>query len=265
MSGKYERLENYLHEKKSSRNDINLSFREIESIIGGPLPKSAYQYKAWWANQTDTSTRSQARAWQSAGYKVDAIQLTGKDSWVWFRSVSPAQTGRSKQVAGIATGEVPRITNATTRPDDQVCQSTIYLVSCVSTKRQSRSPARDMYISDWFIKARNYVQSKQRPWFILSAKYGLLHPDRVITPYEMTLKNMKVSERKVWAEKVIRQMDKMLPDAERIVLLAGQDYRQFLLDHLNTRASCIDIPMAGMRIGEQKQWLAARVRDAQTG
>ena len=36
----------------------------------------------------------------------------------------------------------------------------------------------------WFYKARTYVERTGRPWFVLSAKYGLVHPDEVIAPYD---------------------------------------------------------------------------------
>ncbi len=64
---------------------------------------------------------------------------------------------------------------------------TIHLVSCVSLKRPIPSPARDLYISTWFLKARAYVEATRTPRFILSAEHGLLSPDEVITPYDRTV------------------------------------------------------------------------------
>jgi hypothetical protein len=58
----------------------------------------------------------------------------------------------------------------------------LYLVSCVSKKRDTPTTARALYVSDWFIKARTYVEATCSPWFILSAEYGLLHPDAVVAP-----------------------------------------------------------------------------------
>jgi hypothetical protein len=36
--------------------------------------------------------------------------------------------------------------------------STVYLVSCVSQKRERECAARDLYVSDWFCKARRYAE-----------------------------------------------------------------------------------------------------------
>ncbi len=68
----------------------------------------------------------------------------------------------------------------------------VYLVSCVSKKRSSRAPAKDLYLSDWFIKARNFVEANGGPWFILSAEHGLVAPDDLLEPYEKTLNTMSV-------------------------------------------------------------------------
>ena len=52
---------------------------------------------------------------------------------------------------------------------------TVYLISCVSKKRSTPAQARDLsYISDWFLKARDYVESTRSPWFIFSAEHGLV-------------------------------------------------------------------------------------------
>jgi hypothetical protein len=59
---------------------------------------------------------------------------------------------------------------------------TICLVSCVSAKRTTPALAKNLYQSDWFIKARAYAESVGSCWFFLSAKYGLVRPgdDRAI-------------------------------------------------------------------------------------
>jgi len=132
----------------------------------------------------------------------------------------------------------------------------IYFVSCVGLKRDAPCFARDVYISDWFRKARQYVEQTGRPWFILSAKYGLVAPEQKIEPYDLTLNTMRVARRKEWADTVLRQMDKLLPATSQVVFLAGQRYREFLVGPLKDRGVKIIIPMEGLRIGEQLAWFA---------
>src|SRR5690606_13413659 len=56
---------------------------------------------------------------------------------------------------------------------------TIALVSCVSSKEPHAAPARDLYTSALFRKARAYAERNADAWYILSAKYGLVDPNRV--------------------------------------------------------------------------------------
>ena len=132
---------------------------------------------------------------------------------------------------------------------------TVYLVSCVGQKRSQPAAARDLYRSAWFMKARSYVEASGRPWFILSAEYGLVAPDTVIEPYEKTLNTMGVAARREWAAMVARQLCEEVRRADRIVVLAGARYREFLMPVLSRMADVVEVPMEGLRIGEQLRWL----------
>ena len=131
---------------------------------------------------------------------------------------------------------------------------TLYLVSCVKGKQANAAAAKDLYTSDWFRKTRAYIEPTGMPWFILSAEYGLLHPDQWTAPYEKTLNKMRSWERKQWAEKVRHQMEQGLPKAEQIVVFAGEKYREHLMNYLRSRTSSVTIPLKGLRLGEQKRW-----------
>lgn len=108
---------------------------------------------------------------------------------------------------------------------DSLPRSTVFLVSCVGKKVSVPVRARDLYVSEWFARAREYIETSGSPWFILSAKYGLVSPDDVLEPYEQSLNQMKVDERHAWAARVQAQMEERLPKANRIVILAGRRYR----------------------------------------
>ena len=71
-SNKYRRLAAKFEE--AGGKPIRLSFAEIEEIIGFPLPESARQHRAYWAN---TTTHSISSCWMNAGYKVVEANLTG--------------------------------------------------------------------------------------------------------------------------------------------------------------------------------------------
>ena len=118
------------------------------------------------------------------------------------------------------------------------------------------APARELYLSPWFMGVRELVERSESPWFILSAKYGLVSPDEFLAPYNQTLNSMGKDERRAWASWVKAQMEQRLPVTKRIVIFAGQRYREYLMDYLRGRGARVEIPLEGLRIGEQLAWLA---------
>jgi len=129
----------------------------------------------------------------------------------------------------------------------------IVLISCVSKKLDRKSTAENIYTSPLFKKNLTYAKSlKPKEIYILSAEHGLLKLTDVIEPYDKTLNNMRSNEIKEWSEKVINQL-KSLTDLrnDEFTFLAGEKYRKFLIPELNN----VKIPMKGLKIGKQLQWL----------
>lgn len=75
---KYQPLFEYLRQQPDSV-PVELTFAEIEAILGRPLPPTATVNRAWWAN----SQAPQARLWQAAGWLVDDVNF--KEQTVVFR------------------------------------------------------------------------------------------------------------------------------------------------------------------------------------
>lgn len=136
----------------------------------------------------------------------------------------------------------------------------VYLIACVSQKLDRRAPAAELYRSDWFRKARTYVQETGARWYVLSAAHGLVEPTKRLAPYDVTLRDLTAAERRLWGEKTVRQLRRSIGPryAGPIVFLAGRLYREPLLAFAGERAA---IPMLGMGIGQQKAWLAAQIAD----
>ena len=148
-----------------------------------------------------------------------------------------------------------------TAKEDENAQlaAALYLVSCVGKKLPYPASAKRLYASDWFRKARAFVEAQNVPWFILSAEHGLLHPDAVTAPYEKTLNKMDADARRAWANAVMHALEPHLAKQKTVVILAGEKYREFLAPQLRTRGVQVCVPMAGLRIGEQLRWLNARL------
>lgn len=130
-----------------------------------------------------------------------------------------------------------------------VTMTTIGLISCTKSKLPSLAPARDLYSPSWvFRRSVAYVERHCSAWWVLSAKHGLLHPDKAIEPYDETLTSSTKAQRAAWAAPIRAMLTEVYPGA-RFVLLAGAAYAGAVegLDHVT--------PMARMGTGHRRRWL----------
>lgn len=65
------------HLKSLKYKHWKATFAEIERVLRRPLPKSAYTYQAWWANQ-EGAGHSQTAAWRDAGWRTANLDLASK-------------------------------------------------------------------------------------------------------------------------------------------------------------------------------------------
>ena len=86
----------------------------------------------------------------------------------------------------------------------------LVLIGCVKTKQSTPARARELYTSPLFVKRRRYAEGSGRPWYILSALYGLVDPDQVLEPYDMHLAKQSAAYRRHWAAQVVRDLTAML-------------------------------------------------------
>ena len=135
----------------------------------------------------------------------------------------------------------------------------IVLISCVSKKLSTRAKAKDIYVSPLFRLNMAYAK-KLNPAsiYILSAKYGLIHFNDEIEPYDLTLNSMSSHQVKAWADKVADQIQSCAdPKSDHFVFLAGEKYRKYLLPYL----SHYEVPMQGLTIGRQLQYLSGQIHE----
>lgn len=71
--GKYEPLSEFLVTHPGDK--IPMTFKEIEAILGAPLPKSK-QYAAWWSNNPSNNTMTQV--WLDAGFTTEQVDTVGE-------------------------------------------------------------------------------------------------------------------------------------------------------------------------------------------
>ena len=90
----------------SGRGRHSMSFAEIESVIGAPLPPSARTREEWWSNST--SGHSQARAWMRASYRTSKVDLDAEkvdftlEDWPEaFGKTDIRQAGPGRRLSGL--------------------------------------------------------------------------------------------------------------------------------------------------------------------
>lgn len=142
-------------------------------------------------------------------------------------------------------------------------QPRVLLVGCVSQKTDRPAPARDLYTSDLFHKRRAYAEASGRAWFILSAKHGLVQPDTTLAPYDETLTHLSQAALSKWGERTVSQLELVLgPLKGRVLEIhAGKRYVEGVGALLLFRGASVEVPLKGLRIGEQLQWYLLMTRE----
>jgi hypothetical protein len=99
-----------------------------------------------------------------------------------------------------------------------------FLIACSREKRAERAPAKDLYLSERFRLCRTAAEVYADKWFIVSAKHGLVHPERILSPYDTTIANMTPREFEMWNKKVTNQLARWVPKQSNIVCLGDSQY-----------------------------------------
>ena len=145
----------------------------------------------------------------------------------------------------------------------------LYVIGCSKEKRKRRCEAGLMYLGDLFKKAMKLAckdsDATAAP-LILSAKHHVLETHWTIEPYNLSLSDLTKEERKAWAARV-RECFPFRNDFKhwRVIFLAGALYREGIEDWMRERGAIVETPLAGLDIGQQKQWLNRALRIVEKG
>ena len=127
----------------------------------------------------------------------------------------------------------------------------VTLISCTNAKRDREAPARLLYDeSAYFRKMRAWARSRGDPWYILSAKHGLVEPNEPIAPYDK--RGLSKSQAATIAATLSAR------GVGRVYVCAGRDYLDALTPALEGHSIDVVDPFAGLRIGERMNELKAR-------
>jgi hypothetical protein len=239
---KYDALRQHLQSLPATTASVTLTFAEIEGILRFPLPPSAREHRPWWANDPSHSHA----VWREAGWETSDVDM--RSGRVTFVRAGPAGSARRLSNAASKTIAAP------SQPTTSGPRRRIGLISCTKAKLSRPAPARELYsASDLFRKAAAYCDANLDGWFVLSAKYGLVEPERVLEPYDVTLKTMSSLERRRWGAQVAQQL-RQLGDVA-LEAHAGAHYVRPLVE----AGVALDEPLRGLAIGQRKRWYLERL------
>lgn len=237
---------------------VVLDFAEIESVIGELLPPSARRHAAvYWSNSSYAGW-----AWRSAGFRSTRRGL-GPEQVAFVRD---QEAGLSRGAgAGLSSTVIspkgligPARSRRIAAPGEEAVRGgpDVVLVGCVKTKAGRPCPAKDLYISPLFTGRRRYAERSGRPWFILSAAYGLVKPDEVIQPYEQRVDDLDREARTAWGRQVTSDLLYRMGSLDALVveIHAGAAYVEAVRASLEAASARLVTPLAGLRLGEQLAW-----------
>jgi len=116
----------------------------------------------------------------------------------------------------------------------------------------ARVKARDAYVGSLFKSARRFAEKRGAKWLILSAKYGLLRPSRLISDYDISIG----AQSAITAEALSRQWQRLRNRPTVAVCLASKSYVKLLRDAIPDSVA-IRTPLDGMDLFERMRWLKA--------
>ncbi len=93
MRNKYAALGSYLATQR--REEVPMSFADVERITGETLPPSARRHRPWWSNNPNNSVMT--KVWLEAGFKTERVDMA-REMLVFRRLPS----GRGTPSSGVA-------------------------------------------------------------------------------------------------------------------------------------------------------------------
>ena len=119
--------------------------------------------------------------------------------------------------------------------------SIVMLISCGKRKSEIECKAKDMYNSSRFVMLKTIAEIAGIQWFIMSAKYGLLSPDEIIVPYDLSLSNCSEAYKNEWANKIVDKASTFSKDTTFFIAASG-DYAQRIVPRFLMRGYNVIVP-----------------------
>jgi hypothetical protein len=120
----------------------------------------------------------------------------------------------------------------------------VLLVGSSGGTGRAPRPAAELFGSPGFARARDAAVRSGLPWFVLSAKHGLLDPGDVVGPFDVLFGDQTAGYRGAWAEWVVVQLaDRVRLPGVTVEVHGGVDFAQALRGPLARRGATLEIPL----------------------
>jgi hypothetical protein len=154
--------------------------------------------------------------------------------------------GRSPLLRRVDRGLYERYRGPEVEAPSGAAPARVVLVASSGDHGPAPVPVATLFRSPGFARARELAERSGFPWFVLSAKHGLLDPGDVVGPFAVQMDERSASYRVAWGEWVVAQLSERLPlEGATVEVHGGVDFAQPLRQPLSRRGAALDIPLPG--------------------
>ncbi len=158
----------------------------------------------------------------------------------------PDDTGRPPLLHRVGRGTYVRYREPSAHRHDATVAARVVLIGSSGVTAAGPVRVADLFQSPGFARACEHAISSGMPWFVLSAKHGLLEPDDVVAPYDLELGDASTVYRSAWGEWVAAQLGERVQLAGATVEVhGGVDFAQPLRQPLARRGAALELPLPG--------------------
>lgn len=136
----------------------------------------------------------------------------------------------------------------------------VLIVGCGARKLPHPAPAADLYTGPLFRAARAYADAQGAPWWVVSARHGLVRPDRVLAPYDQRLRPSRADSFGTWPlslhlHHLVRAMGPLVVEVH-----AGRPYVEAVRMAASMQEDDCAVldPLQGLQVGQRLAWYAQR-------
>lgn len=135
-------------------------------------------------------------------------------------------------------------------------EAPVLLVCCGRRKGTGTRRAAELYISPRVRLATRVARAVGKPFWIVSAKHGLLDPDRLVSPYDLSLDHLESRDLDWWRARLKEDLLRSYPsNIPRFVVLGSGEYANQIRHTLEDLRCSVETPIAGLPINLQLSWL----------